>query len=176
MPLKRSIEKRRSAVPDDYIVFLHEHEVDIKVMEDDMINFHQAMESSNSRKWINVMNKIRDLVPLLEGAKHISYKWIFKTKRDLKGNVERYKARLVTKDFTQKECIDYEEAFSIISSKDSFRFIMALMAYFNLELYQMDVKMTFLNGDFKNLNAILVKDLQNRHLNVISLEKFLVDV
>ena len=77
-------------------------------------------------------NDIWDLVPLPEGAKPIGCKWIFKTKRDSKGNVERYKARLVAKGFTQKEGIDYKETFSPVSSKDSFRIIMTLVAYFDL--------------------------------------------
>jgi hypothetical protein len=84
---------------------------------------------------------------LPEGAKLIGCKWIFKTKRDSKGNVERYKARLVIKGFTQKEGIDYKETFSPVSSKDSFRIIMALVEHFDLELHQMDVKTAFLNGD-----------------------------
>ena len=79
--------------------------------------------------------------------KHIGCKWIFKTKRDSKGNVERYKARLVAKGYTQKEGFGYKETFSTISSKVSFRTIMALVAHYDLELHQMDVKTTFLNGD-----------------------------
>ncbi|KZV29549.1 hypothetical protein F511_00827 [Dorcoceras hygrometricum] len=92
-------------------------------------------------------NDVWDLVTLPKGAKPIGCKWIFKTKRDSKGNVERFKARLVAKGFTQKEGIDYKETFSPVSSKDSFRIIMALVAHFDLELHQMDVKTTFLNGD-----------------------------
>ena len=65
-------------------------------------------------------NDVWDLVELPEGAKPIGCKWIFKTKRGSKGNIERYKARLVAKDFTQKEGIDYKEIFSLVSSKDSF--------------------------------------------------------
>ena len=62
MPIRRSTRKRRSALPDDYIVFLLEHEIDIEVMNDDPINFHQAIESSNSQKWIDVMNgKIKSI-------------------------------------------------------------------------------------------------------------------
>jgi hypothetical protein len=53
----------------------------------------------------------------------------------------------MTKDFTQREGIDYNETFSPVSSKDSFKIIMALMTHYDLELHQMDVKMTFLNGD-----------------------------
>ena len=88
-----------------------------------------------------------DLVPLPEGVKPIGCKWIFKTKRDSKGDVERYKVRLVAKGYTQKEDIDYKETFSPVSSKDSFRTIMELVAHFDLELHQMDVKTAFLNGD-----------------------------
>jgi hypothetical protein len=65
----------------------------------------------------------------------------------LKGDIERFQARLVAKVLNQREGIDYNETFSPISSKDSFGIIMALMAHYNFELHQMDVKMTFLNGD-----------------------------
>ena len=138
---------------DDYIVFLQEHEFDIGAVEDDPINFHQALESSKSQEWIDAMNEeiksmknndVWDLVPLPEGVKPIGCKRIFKTKRDSKGDVERYKARLVAKGYTQKEGIDYKETFSSVSSKDSFRTIMALVAHSNLKLH---VKNAFLNGD-----------------------------
>jgi len=54
-------------------------------------------------------NDVWNLVKLPKGVKPIGCKWIFKTKRDSKGNVERYKARLVAKGFTQKEDIDYNK-------------------------------------------------------------------
>jgi hypothetical protein len=53
----------------------------------------------------------------------------------------------VAKGFTQREGIDYTETFSPVSCKDSLRIIVALVAYYDLELHQMDVKTTFLNGD-----------------------------
>ena len=56
MPLARFTRERRNAIPNDYVVFLQEHEVDIGMVEDDPINFHQAKESSNSQKWIHAMN------------------------------------------------------------------------------------------------------------------------
>ena len=49
--------------------------------------------------------------------------------------------------FTQREGIDYNETFSLVSCKDSFRIIMALVPHYDLELHQMDVKTAFLNGD-----------------------------
>jgi hypothetical protein len=65
-------------------------------------------------------------------------KWVYKIKHDSKGNIDRFKARLMTKDFTQRGGIDYNEMFSPVSSKDSFRIIMALVAHYGLELHQMD--------------------------------------
>ena len=49
----------------------------------------------------------------------------------------------------QREGTDYNEIFSPISCKDSFRIIMAFVVHYNLELYQMDVKTAFLNGDLE---------------------------
>ena len=94
-------------------------------------------------------NKIWDLEIIHKWAKTIGCKWVYKTKLDSQGNIERYKARLVAKGFTQREGIDYNETFSPVSCKDSFRIIMALVVYYNLELYQMDVKMAFLNRDLE---------------------------
>ena len=67
---------------------------------------------------------------------------MFKTKHDVKGYVERYKARLVAKGYKQREDIDFKETFSLVSTKDSLHIIMAIMAHFDLELHQMDVRTT----------------------------------
>ena len=83
VPLRRSTRERRSVIPDDYVVFLQEHEENNGMMEDDPVNFHQAMQDSNSEKWIEAMNeeyksmqdnKVWELVPLLEGVKPIGCK------------------------------------------------------------------------------------------------------
>jgi hypothetical protein len=52
----------------------------------------------------------------------------------------------MAKGFTQREGIDYTETFSSVPCKDSLRIIMTLVTHYDLELHQMDVKMTFLNG------------------------------
>ncbi|KAL0540170.1 hypothetical protein IC582_024400 [Cucumis melo] len=92
-------------------------------------------------------NDVLEHFELSSEMKPIGCKWIFKTKKDSQGKIERYKARLIGKGFTQKEGIDYKETFSPVSSRNSFRVIMALVAHFDLELHQMDVKTVFLNGN-----------------------------
>jgi hypothetical protein len=151
---RRSQRVRRSAIPNDYEVYNTE---DFQ-MEGDPTSFEEAMRSDNSSKWLEAMedeiksmstNKVWDLEPIPKGAKTVGCKWVYKTKRDSQGNIERFKARLVAKGFTQREGIDYNETFSPVSCKDSFRIIMALVAHYNLELHQMDVKTAFLNGDLE---------------------------
>ena len=98
---------------------------------------------------INGYQQCLGLRKIPKGSKIVGYKWVYKTKHDYKGNIERFKARLVAKGFTQREGIDYNETFSPVSCKDSFRIIMALIAHYDLELHQMDVKTAFLNGDLE---------------------------
>jgi hypothetical protein len=74
---------------------------------------------------------------------------------DSRGIVERYKDRLVANRFTHthterergRERIDYNETFSPVSTKDSFKIIMELITHYDLELHQMDVNTTLLNGE-----------------------------
>jgi len=103
------------------------------------------MSSRESNLWYDAMkdemnsmasNGVWDLVELPNGLKVIGCKWVFKTKKDSLGNIERYKARLVAKGFTQKEGINYKEIFSLVSNEDSLHIILALVAYFDLELHQ----------------------------------------
>ena len=76
-------------------------------------------------------------------------KWIFKRKTDADGNVTVYKARLVAKGFSQVQGIDYDETFSPVAMLKSVRIMLAIAAYFDYEIWQMDVKTAFLNGFLK---------------------------
>ena len=92
-------------------------------------------------------NEVWSLVDLPNGCRPIGCKWVFKTKCHAKGQVERHKERLVAKGYSEREGIDFKETFSLVSTKDSLCIIMAIVAHFDLELHQMDVRTTFLNGD-----------------------------
>lgn len=152
--LRRSTRDRRPNVLPDF-VYLNEADFDGIEFEDPS-NYKHAMSSEYSEKWIEAMqselesmksNNVWELVEPRQGIKPIGCKWVFKTKKDSKGNIERHKARLVAKGFTQQEGVDYNETFSPVSTNDAFRIIMALVAHFDLFLHQMDVKTAFLNGD-----------------------------
>ncbi|RDX66206.1 hypothetical protein CR513_55049, partial [Mucuna pruriens] len=84
------------------------------------------------------------------------------------GNIERYKARLVAKGFTQNEGIDYKETFSLVSSKDSLRTVMTVVAHFDLELHQMDVKIAFLNGDIDEMIYMASRQWYHKFHQVIT--------
>jgi len=152
--LRRSQREKRYDISNDYVVYLQELENDLSI-DNDPVSFSEAMNSDNFDKWLDAMkdelksmtqNCVWDLVELSEGCKIVGCKWVFKTKRDSHGNIERYKARLVAKGFTQNDDIDYKETFLPVSKKDSFIIIMALVAHYDLELHQMDVKTAFLNA------------------------------
>ncbi|RVW44227.1 Retrovirus-related Pol polyprotein from transposon RE1 [Vitis vinifera] len=92
-------------------------------------------------------NHTWDLVTLPPGQSVVGCKWIYKIKTRSDGSVERYKARLVAKGFTQEYGIDYEETFAPVARISSVRALLAVAAARKWDLFQMDVKNVFLNGD-----------------------------
>jgi hypothetical protein len=94
-------------------------------------------------------NQVWNLVDQPNGLKPIKCKWIYKKKKDMDENVHVYKARLVTKGFRQIQGIDYDETFSPVAMLKSIRIILAIAAYFDYEIWQMDVKTTFLNENLE---------------------------
>nr|GFA23010.1 hypothetical protein [Tanacetum cinerariifolium] len=75
-----------------------------------------------------------------------SNKWLFKKKTNMDGVVHTHIARLVEKGYTQTSRIDYEETFSSVADIRAIRILIARAAYYDYEIWQMDVKTVFLNG------------------------------
>jgi hypothetical protein len=91
-------------------------------------------------------NQVWELVDPPPGCKPIEAKWVWKNKEGEKGEVVRNKSRLVAQGYSQKEGIDYEEAFAPIARLEAIRILLAFSVAKGFKLYQMDVKSAFLNG------------------------------
>jgi hypothetical protein len=74
---------------------------------------------------------------------------LFKKKFNVEGKVEKYKARLVEKGYSQVEGIDFGEIFSHVAKLTYIRFISSIGVSFDLEVEQIDVNITFLHGDME---------------------------
>lgn len=118
-------------------------------------SYEQALTLPDAEKWkeaINeemkslIQNKTWHLVDLPKNRRAISNRWVFKIKTKPNGDVDRYKARLVVKGFTQKYGIDYQETFSPVAKPSSIKMILSIAAKENLKLKQVDVKTAFLYG------------------------------
>ena len=123
---------------------------------DEPATYSEAMMDPDSEKWHVAMrseidsmgeNQVWNLVDPPDGVRPIECKWIYKKKKDMDGNVHIYKARLVAKGFRQVQGVDYDETFSPVAMLKSIRIILAIAAYFDYEIWQMDVKTAFLNGN-----------------------------
>jgi hypothetical protein len=113
-------------------------------------------EAVKSEKWRIAMNNEIDaieknntweLTNLPSGAKTIGLKWIFKTKLNENGEVEKYKARLVAKGYSQQYGVDYTEVFAPVARWDTIRMVISLAAQKGWNVYQLDVKSAFLHGE-----------------------------
>lgn len=93
-----------------------------------------------------IKNQTWELTELPEGAKCIGVKWIYKTKLNEHGEVNKYKARLVAKGYSQEHGIDYTEVYAPVSRMDTVRTILAMASQKGWDIYQLDVKSAFLHG------------------------------
>ena len=94
-------------------------------------------------------NDTWELAILPIGKKTIGVKWVYKLKKNAKGEVERYKARLVVKGYSQRQGIDYDEVFGPVAHMEIIRLLISLAALNQWRIFQMDVKFAFLNGYFE---------------------------
>ncbi|UYV73840.1 hypothetical protein LAZ67_11001074, partial [Cordylochernes scorpioides] len=118
----------------------------------------EALSGRDSYFWKKAMeeefdslieNKTWELVDPPKNRNIIGSKWVFKTKCNSDGSVERHKARLVAKGYSQQYGIDYEETFAPVVRQSTIRMLLALAVEYNLILHQMDVQSAYLNGEIK---------------------------
>lgn len=95
-------------------------------------------------------NKTWVLVEKPANKRIVGCKWIYRKKEGIPGvEATRYKARLVAKGFTQVEGVDFNEIYSPVVKHYSIRILLAIVAFHDLELEQLDVKTAFLHGDLE---------------------------
>nr|GEX35409.1 hypothetical protein [Tanacetum cinerariifolium] len=108
--------------------------------------------------WIEAMQKelhqldrlqVWELVDKPFGKSIIRLKWLWKNKKDDDQTMIRNKARLVAKGYAQEEGIDFEESFAPVARLEAVRIFIAYATHKSFLIYQMDVKMAFLNGPLK---------------------------
>ncbi|GJX42891.1 retrotransposon protein, putative, ty1-copia subclass [Tanacetum coccineum] len=152
IPIRRS--ERTHRAPDRLCLNVEAEEHSLGDLNEPT-SYKAAMLDSESNKWIDAMNAeiqsmmdnmVWVLVDLPPGCKTVGSKWIFKKKTDMDGIVHTYKARLVAKGYTQLYGVDYEETFSPVADIRAIRILISIAAFYDYEIWQMDVKTAFLNG------------------------------
>nr|GFD07762.1 retrovirus-related Pol polyprotein from transposon TNT 1-94 [Tanacetum cinerariifolium] len=117
-----------------------------------------VVEALRDVDWVSAMQeelyqfarlKVWRLVPRHEGKSVIKTKWIFKNKKDESSLVIQNKARLVAVGYYQQEGIDYDETFAPVARIKAIHLFLAYAAHKDFTVYQMDVKIVFLNGTLK---------------------------
>ncbi|GJS60091.1 retrotransposon protein, putative, ty1-copia subclass [Tanacetum coccineum] len=151
-PIRKS--SRIRCAPDRVCLYMDAEEHELGDLSEPA-NYKDALLDPESKKWLDAMNvemqsmKDNDVWVLVEippNARIVGSKWLFKKKTDMDGAVYVFKARLVAKGFTQTYGVDYEETFSPVADIRAIRILIAIAAYYDYEIWQMDVKTAFLNG------------------------------
>ena len=146
------------------------------------VSFKEAAECKDAAKWQEAMeneidslkqNDTFELVNLPPGRKTISSKWVYKLKLNKDGEINRYKARLVARGFTQIHGIDYEETFSPVVKIQTVLTVFGLVNAQQLLLHQMDVDTAFLYGDLDEEIYLKAPDGIETRGKVLKLKKSL---
>ncbi|RSH90639.1 hypothetical protein EHS25_001244 [Saitozyma podzolica] len=124
-------------------------------LDDEPANPHEAKRTGEAKQWLEAMaSEIANIeskgtwreVVVPENRTPIGVRWVFKRKRDEKGQVVRWKARIVAKGYSQVPGVDFEQTYAPVGRTTSLRILLTLAAQRDLELRQADVEGAYLNG------------------------------
>jgi hypothetical protein len=124
----------------------------------DPLTVEEALSSDRAENWKDAMNvefqqlmknKTWEVCELPPGRKAIDNKWVFKTKLNSDGTIEREKARLCAKGFSQLPYVDFKETFAPVMKYKSLRMLLAIATIKKYEIEHLDVQTAFLNAELK---------------------------
>ena len=113
----------------------------------------EALQGPHTERWRQAMNSeieslrengVYELVDRPEGKKVVKSKWVLRVKTNENGEIEKYKARVVAKGYSQVEGVGYDQTFSPTVRFESIRQMVALGASKGMQMHQMDVTTAFL--------------------------------
>ena len=96
-------------------------------------------------------NNTWELVAIPRERDVVSLKWIYKIKLNQEGDIQKHKARLVARGFTQKLGIDFNETSSPVAHLETIRTVIVVAAQKKWKIFQLDVQSAFLNGKLDDL-------------------------
>lgn len=152
---KSDRKRKRPKYLNDYAVLALHTE---SFVEDAPNSFEEIQDKDDKKEWMLANQKevsaleendTWEVVDLPPGKRAISRRWIFKIKRDNKGEIERYKTRLVIRENEQKQGFDYEETYAPVARFTTFRTLLAIINERNLHAFQLDVKNASLHDRIK---------------------------
>lgn len=127
-------------------------------ISDEPNTYAEILEREDKDLWLAAITKeienlyendVFDLVAEGANPKPVTSKWVFKLKHKPDGSIEKYKARLVARGFTQEQGINFQETFAPTLRKETIRYLLNFALQNNLEVHHMDVNCAFLNGELK---------------------------
>ncbi|KAL0394696.1 UNVERIFIED_CONTAM: Retrovirus-related Pol polyprotein from transposon TNT 1-94 [Sesamum latifolium] len=117
--------------------------------------YGEAMSDIDSDKWLEAMkskmdsmgsNQVWSLVYPPKGVRSIGCKWVYKYKLGADREVTAFKTRLVAKGYTQQPGVDFDETYSPVAMAKSIRILLAIAAWYEYEIWQINVITAFLNS------------------------------
>ncbi|GJY79610.1 retrotransposon protein, putative, ty1-copia subclass [Tanacetum coccineum] len=128
--------------------------------------FNMWLDAMNAKMQSMIDNMVWVLVDLPPNCKTVGRKWHFEKKTNMDGIVHTYKAHLVAKGYTQLFGVDYEETFSPMANIRAIRILISIAAFYDYEIWQMDVKTAFLNGYLDEDIYMVFKIDNSKHGNI----------
>ena len=135
-----------------------EHQVFVSELDQEYIHrtYEEAIEHEEWIEYVGnktnamIVNDIWYETELPRGKKTVTSRWIFTIKYLANGKVDRRKTRLVARGFTQTYGEDYHDTFALVTKLHTIRIVLSLVVNLEWNLWQMDVKNAFLQGELED--------------------------